>query len=134
IVPASTRKESHMKDYTTPEVITSRAAGRTMAQSKPTPGPWKATAAGIDAVTVSTTLRNGRRVPFRVACCKDGDIDQVQANARLIATAPELLAALKKSLASLKVFAPHNRYPDGTVVPGDSELIREIKTAIAQAE
>lgn len=55
--------------------------------AKHTAGPWKAMAAGIDAITVSTTLRNGRRVPFRVACCKDGDIEQVQANARLIAEA-----------------------------------------------
>lgn len=46
----------------------------------------------------------------------------------------ELLATLAKALASLKVIAPHNRYPDGTVVPGDSELIREIKTTIAKSE
>lgn len=55
------------------------------------------------------------------------------ANAHLIASAPDMLDALKKALTTLQFLAPHNRYPDGTVVPGDSELIREIKAALAKA-
>ena len=51
----------------------------------------------------------------------------------IFAAAPEMLEALKKALVTLSFLAPHNRYPDGTVVPGDSELIREIKAAIAKA-
>lgn len=62
-----------------------------------TPGPWKSSGAGIDACMVSTTLNSGRRVSFRVASCKDGDRDTVSANARLIAAAPDLLAAILNS-------------------------------------
>lgn len=51
----------------------------------------------------------------------------------VFAAAPEMLEALKKALTTLQFLAPHNRYPDGTVIPGDSELIREIKAAIAKA-
>jgi hypothetical protein len=58
---------------------------------KHTPGPWKTVGAGVDASMVSSTLKNGRRVSFRVACCKDGDIETIMANARLIAAAPQLL-------------------------------------------
>lgn len=70
------------------------AAGRT-------PGPWKASGgAGVSACMVSTTLKSGRRVRFRVAVCRDGDIETVSANARLIAAAPDLLEAVQELLAT----------------------------------
>lgn len=68
------------------------------AQVRHTPGPWKPFGPGIKASMVSSTLKSGRRVSFRVACCKDGDDDTVAANARLIAAAPDMLAALKDLL------------------------------------
>lgn len=58
-----------------------------------TPAPWKPMGAGISATMVSVTNKAGRRVAMRVAVCKDGDRETVQANARLIAAAPDLLAA-----------------------------------------
>jgi hypothetical protein len=60
-----------------------------------TPGPWKSLGAEVVALMITSTLTSGRRVPFRVMTCKDGDRTTVQANARLIAAAPDMLAALK---------------------------------------
>ena len=52
-------------------------------------------AGGIDAIQADkVTLKSGRSTTFRVATCKDGDRETVQANARLIAAAPDLLEAL----------------------------------------
>ena len=69
-----------------------------MTQALHTPGPWKTFGPGIKASMVSSVLKSGRRVSFRVACCKDGDDDTVAANANLIAAAPDMLAALKHAL------------------------------------
>lgn len=67
-----------------------------------TPGPWKIEGAGIKAPMIAIELKNGRRVPFRVATCKDGNIAEISANARLIAAAPDLLAALKECVGFCK--------------------------------
>ncbi len=118
-----------------------------------TAGPWKAIASGIDAITVSTTLRSGRRVPFRVACCKDGDIEQVQANARLIAEAgtvahetgltPRQLAERCKELEAalrdmLREFDDHSITDDIKTQCGISanviKALQRARAAIAKAE
>jgi hypothetical protein len=94
-----------------------------------TPGPWRAE---YDPQGYYRIVYNDRG-NWLAEVHDDDEPEAAKADAALIAAAPELLAALSKSLASLKVIAPHNRYPDGTVIPGDSELIREINAAIAKA-
>jgi hypothetical protein len=61
-----------------------------MAQSKHAPGPW----------FVSETLAVGPA--GQIIACVRTDHSQAQANARLIAAAPELLAALKRIRGSAK--------------------------------
>lgn len=98
-----------------------------MKKEKHTPAPW----------TACRTLFDGKTVSFRIACNKHGssnplaectggyDSDEMAANARLIASAPELLEALKEITESFYVH------------PKDSFLkdIRErARAAIAKAE
>lgn len=59
-------------------------------QAKHTPGPWQAVALAVRwAVTTTAKPRT-----FNI-CIINNDRDEQEANARLIAAAPELLAALK---------------------------------------
>jgi hypothetical protein len=65
------------------------------AQAQPTPGPWRVPVADVDGhdgdcVVVSESRR------MICECYEDGEVqtDEDRANARLVAAAPELLAAL----------------------------------------
>ena len=77
-----------------------------------TPGPWKTTGANI-----TDANRN------HVATVTDGGTTDGEANARLIAAAPELLAALKD--------IAETQWANG--VPSSGAL-REARAAIAKAE
>jgi hypothetical protein len=90
--------------------------------SKHTPGPWSNMGAHVLASMVSTTLQSGRRVRFRVAALKDGDIDTVKANTALIAAAPDLLAALH---AAAKMLEFHD---------AKCKALKLARAAIAKAE
>lgn len=64
-----------------------------------TPTPWtNPTDGGIKAPAECTTLRSGRKVPFRVCTMQDGDLETVRANAAFIVRAcnahDELVALL----------------------------------------
>lgn len=66
-----------------------------------TPTPWtNPTDGGIKAPAECTTLRSGRKVPFRVCTMQDGDRETVRANAAFIVRAcnahDELVAALRE--------------------------------------
>jgi len=50
------------------------------------------------------------------------------------AVAADLLAALRDAEATIAVLQPHNRYPDGSIKQGPSELLVRIRAAIAKAE
>ena len=72
--------------------------------SKHTPGPWKFSGtAGLETVRTEesrhfvawpTVTRDGQRMPS----------DEVEANARLIAAAPEMLAALEVARETIKTW------------------------------
>ena len=58
-------------------------------ETKHTPGPWKAV-----GLTVCQVPPGGREIIFGAHNTRSGDKDERQANAHLIAAAPELLDAL----------------------------------------
>jgi hypothetical protein len=93
-----------------------------------TPGPWEKIGAGITAKSDYAILSSGRKVNFRVACCKDGDLATVNANARLIAAAPDMLAALKRARGELIYMAEKMPYTNV------KEALRLVREAIAKAE
>ncbi len=96
--------------------------------SKHTPGPW--IHGRNDAF-----YRNGNRLIWTskgpgfgtIAEASDYDRDRSAANARLIAAAPDLLAALKKAAKELGINDPNDH-------AFESDLAGEIRAAIAKAE
>jgi hypothetical protein len=82
-----------------------RAAARTV--SNHTPGPW---AAG--GTTVYGSAKGScRNTVASTVCCGSLTKDEDEANARLIATAPELLETLKKAKTLVDILV--KLYPDG---------------------
>jgi len=81
--------------------------------SKHTPGPWEAFANGNTRIGAVTHIHGPQhyRSGYCVAFVQNHG-DRHDADARLIAAAPEMLAALKDALRMLPAFPPHdpNRY------------------------
>lgn len=94
--------------------------------SRNTPGPWYAKREGYSTVYVKARIL-GRLIQEVAACGPtDAGQDQQDANARLIAAAPELLEALKAFVAD---------WSDDTGMSGPSyESVRFAREAIAKAE
>jgi len=101
--------------------------------AKHTPGPW--TAASQDTETNEIPIKCGKSILARVAPRPHWDATQ-EANAALIASAPDLLAALKSAVSYLEsnrpkgkireIFTQLNEYENGVLKPA--------RAAIAQAE
>ena len=95
-----------------------------------TPGPWRATSRNIENVAnwasripFAIELEVGHSVaPIADVC----DQPAAEANARLIAAAPELLAALKDVLRIAQAAS--------VGVPGNSPRLDRARAAIAKAE
>ena len=98
-------------------------------QSKHTPGPW--TAANQDTETNEIPIKCGKSILARVAPRPHWDATQ-EANARLIAAAPELLAALKGLFEHCAMI--HRVWGDGSNQKEADAAIAAGKAAIAQAE
>lgn len=93
--------------------------------AKHTPGPWTHMAG------MPTNILDGGGL--RVARCDfDGDFDhpQAHANARLIAAAPELLAALTAMCNRFPYWFPHD---SGHCDPAALALVTNARAAIAKA-
>lgn len=77
-----------------------------MSAAKHTPGPWKAIEQGYDASAFYIYARNSSdmRSPM-VAHIPRSTVQPMEANARLIAAAPELLSALLLARAELPIAA-----------------------------
>jgi len=91
-----------------------------MSTQKHTSGPWKFSFESIDSEWAIVTTASGSIIA-------NVNSDQRQkANARLIAAAPELLAALKESLANLEYLGLRDNK-----LPG---MMQRINYAIAKAE
>lgn len=95
--------------------------------AKHTPGPWKLVLNkfGCEAA-VTVANKNSPDQPFIVAMCDDGEHLNNEANARLIAAAPEMLKAIKQL---------YSIYMDFNRTSFDLNEIRSIlDKAIAKAE
>lgn len=93
-----------------------------------TPGPWKNDAgAGVVSLSQTEILKSGRRVAKRVAIAKGETVEEVIDNARLIAAAPELLAALKALKAAVNC-----NYTRATMA--HEGILTRVDAALAAAE
>ncbi len=102
---------------------------------KHTPGPWYQFGCGV-------TDENPKHVkpgtPLNLIAatgddCDPGDESQQIANARLIAAAPELLAALNDALPLLEGFEDADMHEDDEV-PIVAPVLAKVRAAIAKAE
>jgi hypothetical protein len=87
--------------------------------NKHTPGPWKQDTLGRTTVWAPGAGKNA------VAVCQGLERDENIANARLIAAAPELYAALRDALDALKT---------GTAESAAAVLIDAGRAALAKVE
>ena len=99
--------------------------------NKHTKGPWEQSKGN------PTRIFDEKHTIVIADCYEDKNNEQVsKANARLIASTPELLEVLKKSLTELQVFY-NNLGPKQKLAWKDSQLVeilREGKQIIAKAE
>jgi hypothetical protein len=99
-----------------------------------TPGPWRVTYSDDGGFQVGVELHDGA---FDVVICVRGSwthrVKESLANARLIAAAPELLAALKEMREFIRI-----RFPDDSLASGNwptvKPLVEKWDAAIAKAE
>jgi len=111
-----------------------------MTTQKHTPGPWRYTldTTGDDATNLHVQAGEKTDIVWGCGCCgspsMDGTIEEAQANARLIAAAPDLLEALRdmQSLASLLAANCGDRV-DCTEDPRWAAATAAIAKAIGQA-
>lgn len=94
-----------------------------MTQAQHTPGPWQFRDGGIETLNYHPIARINDDPAFKV---------QMEANARLIAAAPELLEAAEQSLIHLEVMVlPYAK--DKDEISSVKDVIEICKAAIAKA-
>ena len=92
----------------------------TPTSGKSTPGPWKAVKGEVASSSWYVVQATKPRRNRMIAPC--GDAPQGEANARLIAAAPEMLAFIKKLLVSMELAGMKN------------EATREARALLARME
>ena len=104
--------------------------------SKHTPGPWQiydcefAVRVGIEGGNKTSVITFGAKGDYSGVWGKT--TEQAEANARLIASAPELLEALKGAIAELYLI--HSKYGDREHAKDCCCAIRHGEEIIAKAE
>lgn len=98
-----------------------------MTTTQHTQGPWEAEEHGV------IRGRNGMIRPFICQVQDDHNDEETQANAHLIAAAPELLSALSNILEDHKRMFPE-AHPNSTIAWEECEEVRAAFAAIAKAE
>lgn len=101
-----------------------------------TPGPWRVEDIGvIDGLAIMAPDRPGRSNEYRTVATATCDVEtgillqEAEANAQLIAIAPELLAELRGLLESVYHGDDHEQW----LHPSD-ERIRRLRALVAKAE
>lgn len=104
-----------------------------MSEAKHTKGPWTTDEDDHDAPHQNIKVKAGKHHTVCTVWIDDAPVRNFnsaqQANARLIAAAPELLAALK-FIVSEWGYDGHG----GELEDGESEVIDKVRAAIAKAE
>lgn len=103
---------------------------KNMTQAQHTQGPWKAQGARVAKIHIHKS--RGHEFTTEIIDCGPKfngftPRSEQEANARLIAAAPELLEALEESLSALEYVA------DIRGINGDNVTLSKIRTAIAKA-
>lgn len=101
-----------------------------------TPGPWVAEPAdmfGDHNIVLHDASNDARAIAAVVSNMRDES--EVAANAHLIASAPDLLAALVDILGPLNVCSDNPHVPDNACLPVDMTMgeLRRARIAIAKA-
>lgn len=117
-----------------------------MSGVKHTPGPWRIDVNGSENWTVDyegpsstfmTICANGRREPvgFAVEPTAWRNDDEIEANARLIASAPDLLEALGQLLGNAEIARFHLKDTEEGMIVGSAlfDTIQQARAAIARA-
>ena len=95
-----------------------------------TKGPWKFGSSNDDSVY----KRNiGGSDGYHVAVASSREDDEVDANARLIAAAPDLLEALREAEAGLEFAGADKLTEVGGFAPAPLAALRIVRAAIAKA-
>lgn len=99
-----------------------------------TPGPWSMDQGDHTHRYVHVTDADDRTIFYKYGAGSAREADQDEANARLVAAAPELLAALKRLLPT-NIDLTNDLVPDDLVLPCDVTLgeLRAAAAAIAKA-
>jgi hypothetical protein len=98
-------------------------------ESKHTPGPWTVTVRDHSVTIILGPDRpSSEEIRFRLYGGEDADADAMAiANARLMAAAPDMLAALRESLDLLT-----SAEAEGWKCRGKAAAVRQIRAAIAK--
>lgn len=106
-----------------------------MADAKHTPGPWVLKRDGVIVGGEVTMLPRGAvQQQVASACVVREENGDREANARLLAAAPELLALLREALEFVEDHADVTDGPDGQPQPNRAMSLAQIlSTAIAKA-
>ena len=92
-----------------------------MKNSKYTPSPWN--------IKTDILFRSEKLIQIENICVMKGTDNQAEANAKLIASAPELLEACQRAKIFMELFSP-NKLGDGSQNSRDLEfVINAIKKA-----
>jgi hypothetical protein len=91
-----------------------------------TPGPWR--------IVDETYILSGSEVIGKFGRYTTHPLNKIdQANARLVAAAPELLEALYEAEAGLEFAGADKNIPEGHFVPSPTLALRAVRKAIAKA-
>lgn len=83
-----------------------------MSDAKHTPGPWFTNRQGRSTVYIEAPIRDGWLQEVAACGPTEAGQEQQEANARLIAAAPELLAALQAALAVIDDYLEYEHNGD----------------------
>ena len=97
-----------------------------------TPGPW-AISHQPDTANRQVDDAAGRQITYCPVHCKSVPLPEAQANARLIAAAPELLAACKLALETAENWI-HDQLDGTSMVEPELADLEPVRQAIAKAE
>lgn len=103
-----------------------------MSETKHTPGPWSADDESANSITIRAASKSAHKLGQEVASVVNDEgfklTPTMWANARLIAAAPDLYAALSSMTDQMQQFS------DAEHVLGCEHLIKAARAALALAE